>query len=470
MAGPDRVTFTINTETGGGQQFSIGGLALLAPLDANATVSANDVDEYPIAQLVADDHGDGSALHDGAQAALSQVDSILAVGVDDFTDDGGTTSPFTESLGDSSSGTLGDTDSDGSSERAPLTDVSSFKTDGSAIAGDILYTTDDPTTLTEGTDYTADDVIINPISGDYQIGTNEQPASGGTSEATYTVHDWTAAFNALNENPYEIAVPAGFDYKAANAGVYDEFLTNAQNHDKTLITAAASGAAAETGDATDLKTTVNAQSDRAFQVHAHKTSAGDAQSAFAALVANTPVAGTLVGADAPRGLTFDTVQYNSQEIGDPDSPATDTFFDIGVVPTYRRGLNGPVKISGDLSTVAGTEFFRNISTWRALRFVNLEVEQSLQALRDQSRTSVPFNGIGRRNIHARIKEALDRLVNHPEQGNVIEPVDMNEITVPAPDTLSDTDITKRIWRNIEYPVPLVGQAEVFTVVANARLA
>lgn len=467
MAGPDRVTFTINTEVGGGQQFSVGGLALLAPLDDNATVSANVVDEYPIAQRVADDHGDASALHNGAQAALAQVDSILALGVDDLTQDG-TTSPFTESLGTSATGYLGDTDDDDVSERAPLTDVTDFKTDGSAIAGEILFTTSDPTTLSEGTDYTADDVIINPITGQYQIGTDEAPSS--SSEATYESHDWTAAFDALNENPYEVAVPAGFPYQASNAGVYDEFLTNAQAHDKTLITAAASGVDAETGDATDLKTVVNAQSDRQLQVFAHKTSAGDAQSAFAAKVANSPVAGTLVNADAPRGLTYDTVQYSSVEIGDPDTPATDTFFDIGVVPLYRRGLNGPVKISGDLSTVAGTEFFRNISTWRALRFVNLEVEQAIQALRDASRTSVPFNGIGRRNIQARIKEALDRLVSHPEQGTVIEPVDMSEITVPPVDDLSDTDITKRIWRNIEYPVPLVGQAEVFTVVANARLA
>lgn len=450
----------------GGVRQGVGVPVFIAPLDAGASVGAEEVKSYSRISDVTDDFGNGSDHEEAAKAALPQLEEALFVAADDFTDDNGDTGPFTETItGTSTSGTIGDIDDDGTSERVPITTVTDVKVDGSVISGDILYMHKDPSTFS----VSSDDVLINPVDGSYELGT----APSTDAEFSYEVHDWDAVFDLLDSaEEYEATIYANKVFKSETIGVYDKFTTHAENQRKVVVAALSSGVDPATLDAPASSPgdpeegLVEDNGSQALQLHSLHFSSGDATSAYAATIMSFQTNGSATEQPAPQTITHESAKtYRQTEIGDPESPSTGTFLNVGVVPTYRdRGLQ--VMAADRAAQPISENFFRNFSTTRVLYEAITRIERQLVLLRREDPTAIPFNGDGQAAVRGAIKEVIDDMVADDK----LAPTSITELVVPAPSTLSDSDKVSRVWSGIEVPINIVGQAEVFLLDLNAVLA
>lgn len=416
-----------------------GGLALLAPLDGDATVSANVVKKYRRASDVKTDHGDGSLLHEGAKAAFgSGIASLFAIGVDEVTG-----SPFSQTRGDTAA-VNEDTDanSGGVFTNMPLTSVTSASRDGTNILAGVKFTTADPSTITPA----AAELYINPKTGKWKLGTATTGGGPGLV-ITFSSHDWTSAFEVLENEVFEYLVPAGSPFTAANYGIYDAFVTEAIASKKVVAGALASGVAP--GDVDGSPTNFDVQGFRnglLYLIAGHYT--GDLTSAIGAYLAKSRVNATTKEQLAPTGVTF-TQGYLRSEYGDEESPASGTFHYIGVNAVYKDE-GGSYRITNDRADTGLTDFYRFHSSYRSVRYCEVSIESDVIAARRASNIALPYTDQG----IAAIKTVIEGVLGRIQKEGVI---DEYIVTMPALADISSTDRLNRVLPGVDVYVRLAGQ-------------
>lgn len=433
----ETVVVNTNTNVGGVVRAGANQLALIAPLDGAATVSANVVKKYRRASDVAVDHGDGSALHTGAKAALANgLPSVFLVGV--------TESNAVETSGDSAAVTDSDDADANPLANLPATLVNSVSVDGTSNT--IVYVSGDPLVDT----VPADTIHINMKTGAWKVGTATS-GSGAGVVIDYDYHDWDSAFNQLDLESIEYYVPAGMTFNEQNFGVYDHFVTHAASSNK--LVAGAYDSAVAPADVSDVTNAI--RSGRLKLLGAHYS--GDLVSAFAGAAANRGVNATSKEQLAPAGVTY-TDTYTLSDFGAEETPASGTFHFMGANAVFRdRG--GSYRISNDRAATGLTDFERFHSTRRSVRYVDNNLNEDLLALRRGSGTAIPYTAAGFAAIEASINATLRRMRT---QGIISD----GGVNMPSIEDMTSTDRLNRVVNGIEVFITLAGQVHMFAIELN----
>lgn len=437
----DTVGVTVIEESAGVVRAGANQAALIAPLDSNATVSANVVKRYRRQSDAENDHGEGSDIATGVGAALEAgLPRVFTVASGENSN-----SPNTETLDTTS----GDNDADpatgiGSSESfdpLPLTTVTSATaSDGSSTQDlTIEYTSQDPNSLTPDTDT----IIINTKTGDFELDASGLTNAFSSVDITYEWHDWDDALDKLDLNSYEYHTYANHDYDAESFGVFDKLLSHASTENKLVAAALSTGIS--TTDAETLADNTS-NGDRCFLVAAHFT--GDLTSAVTADVARRRVNATTKEQQAPRGITYDD-SYTQTDYGGEESPASGTFHNFGVNAIYEDP-GGTFRYTNDRAVTGLTDFYRFHSTRRSVRFAENRIEEDLLALRRSSGTSIPFTTAGINAVRTAIRGSLSFL---RREGIIAEGI----VETPTIDEISDTDRQNRVLDFVDVAIRLAGQ-------------
>lgn len=446
-------TTVINTKTGVGGAARSGAnqLALIAPYDATATISANVVKKVRRSSDADTLFGAGSKLAAGAKAALgSNVPHVYMVQAAAKSG-----SPFTETRG--TAGTGGAT-STGTLPAAnmPITSVTSVSRDGTALTtAQIKFTHLDPT----GETVAASDILINPLTGKWKLGTATTGAGAGMV-MIYQSHDWAKALDALDLFDYEIVAPANTPFEAVNYGVYATLLTEANTVDINKIVAGALPSGAVPSDYTLLVTAVQSAAVGRLSLLASKGYTGDLGSAWAAMVARSEVTATAKEQTAPAGVTY-TDSYVRSDFGDEESPAAGTFHNYGVNAVFAD-KTGTYRVSNDRAVAGLTSFYRFKGTRRSQRLCETTIEDDILALRRGNDTAIPFTEGGLASIKNTILSSLAWLSNKGV-------IDNYNLVMPSLADISAGDRANRVLSGLEVSVRLTGQIHMVKLDLNIEV-
>jgi hypothetical protein len=457
LAAVDFVITTTNLDAKGSGRRGARILALVAPLEAlGGSESANVVKRVIRVADAEEFFGVGSKLALGAKAAInSGARPIFEVAADDLAG-----SPFTETFGTGGAITTGTL----TAANLPLTEITAASRDGSNILAGVKFTSKDPATVSPAP--AAAEVFINPKTGAFKLGTATTGAGAGFV-VTYKSHDWQAAFNVLALEDYEILAPAGFQFTAQNFGIYDKFLTEAEDRFKLVCGGLADGVAVtDVGDATansifdvaDIGT-----KPRLNLLAAFYASGDDLTSAWAGDRVADVANGTSKMQPAPEGVTYDD-SYLEDDFGAEESPAAGTWHAAGVNAVIKNEF-GAFEVTNDRSRTPYTDFQKFWSTTRNIRAVNVRVEGDLINARRRSSVAIPFTQGGMEIIRGVIENSLSSLLG---QG-LIAPEPAPVVIVPNVEEVDATDRANRVVTGVEYTYRLPGQVHLVKIVANVSI-
>lgn len=446
MAATETVLISVRTNQAGGTRRGAGQVALLAPLEGGATVSAGIFSRYLRPEDAVTDFGAGTDLAEAVTAALDAgAPVVYAGGVPILTG-----SPFTETFGAGSSITTGTL----TAARMPITSITSVTRDGTVITPNIVYTHGDPTLLTPA----ANAIAINPYSGAFKLGTATTGASSGLV-VVYASHDWDSAFASLDLKDYEYHAPAGRPFNAANYGLYRKFMTHANTQNKLVAAAFESGVAPE--DVDDLVTAFHTlNGGRLKLLAAYYT--GDLSAAFMGNEASRPVHGTSKEQPAPDGVVY-TDTYLPNEFGTEEVPDAADFHGFGANAVYQDRL-GVYRITNDRAATALGDFERFHSTRRSIRRTVQDVEDSLLAARQGNPLAFPYTDAGLLAIKGNIERTLSALADE----GVIDR-EFNEVRMVPLSLISDADRLNRVVPGVDVFIRLSGQVHLIKINLNVEV-
>lgn len=440
MASTETVLITTNENVTGAVRAGANQLSLVAPLEGGATVSANVVKKVTRSSDADTFFGAGSKLAEGAKAAFdSGAPFVYLVGADEKTG-----SPFTDTFGAATVITTG------TLANIPASSITSVTRDSTPITGaNITFTHLDPT----GETVAAGAILFNMKTGAFKIGT-ATTGSGPGLLIVYVVHDWSAAFDALAANSYEVVAPAGYTLTQENYGIYDKVLSLAGTENKIVAGSLDSGT---TPDDIDVFATA-IRNGRFSVLTAYHT--GDLTSSWAAFVAKSRVNATAKEQPAPGGATY-TDTYVRADYGDEESPASGTFHFIGINAVFKDN-GGTFRVSNDRAMVGLTDFNRFKGTKRSTRFCEVTIEDDLLAVRRASDTAIPFTQGGL----AVIRTTLESSIGFLRDRGIID-----EATLIMPDLadIPTADIANRILSGVEVSVRLAGQVHAIELDLNVSV-
>lgn len=438
---------TINTNIVGGAVPTLGrGLAIIGPHTQSGDLVENGVVVEAKIQRTADDaFGADSLLAEAYRSAKnSGLKRVLLMGVAPLSG-----SPFSQTFGAGGSGL---TSFQLTAGNMPLTSVASVDVDGVAMT--ISYTTADPSSLTPG----AGTVVINKETGEGKTGT--ATAAGAGIVVAYDSHDWEAAFDIIDLEPYEFLVPAGVTFSADDWGIVKKFIEHAVDEDRRWAFGTPSGVAKATYTGLlDLISGTEEEGKRGFTLAAYYTD-GDFTAAVAAMLALAPARGTMKFNEAPGGVTY-TDTYTFTDYGGERNPVSGTFHHKGGNAVYRN-RQGVYEVTNDRAVTPLTSAYRFQSTDRVLRKARDLANSSLEALRRSSTTAldISLEGI------LKVKTTLEA-VGH----SMFEDKDIDEFIVNVPDLedVSSSDRAERFLDDTEFFVRIRGQLHAIELDLNAEL-
>lgn len=440
---------TINTNIIGGVVPTLGrGLAIIGPhTQSGDLVPTLQVVEAKIQRTADDAFGAGSPLAEAYRSAKnSGLKRVLLMGVPALT--GG---PFTETFGDAASVTEFDLDAD----NLPVTSITSVTVDG--VAKTVEYTTADPAGLTVA----ADTVVINRETGAGKSGT----ATTGTDEGivvVYAAHDWDAAFEIIDLEPYEYLVPAGVTFSADDWGVVSKFIDHAVDEDRMWAFGSQSGAAqADLVALAALISGTEEQGKKGFVLAAeYDEASGDFTASVAAMLAKSPARGSMKFNEAPGGVTY-TGTYTFAQYGGERTPASGTLHYAGINAVYKN-RQGAYEVTNDRAVTTLVSDYRFHSTERVVRKARDLANSQLEALRRSDPTALDISTEG----ILKVKATLEA-VGH----SMFEDKDIDEFIVNVPDVedVPSGDRAERFLDNVEFNIRLRGQIHAIELDLNAEL-
>lgn len=433
---------TVREGQGGAVRQGANQLALVAPIEGGATISANVVKKVTRTSDAETWFGAGTKLALGVAAALgSGMKFVYAVAVAAKTG-----SAFTQTFGANptvvTTGTL-------TSANMPLTAVTAATRDGTNILAGVKFTHDIDTAVPA-----AAEVYFNPKTGEFKLGTATTGAGAGFI-VTYTAHDWSAAFDALNAYLYEVVTVAGYAYTAQNYGIIDKVVSEATTDNKIVATALASAVLPA-----DVKLMVESlRNGRLVIAAAHYT--GDMASAFGAMIAKSRVGATLKEQEAPSGVSY-TGTYVRSDFGDEESPVDGTFHEMGVNAVFLDNGN-TYRLSNDRASVGLTDFYVFKGTQRSVRYCEVVIDDELLALRRASEDAIPFTAGGLALVRGHILSALGFLRDEGViDGNFV-------VVMPEIGDISASDKAARILPGVDVSVTLTGQVHMIKLDLNVSV-
>lgn len=442
---------TSQTEAPSGE----GIVAVVAPLDALATVSANVAKRYYRSADAETDHGAGSLAAVGvATVNANGARPPIAAAAGQRSG-----SPFTETLGASGGGgaiTTGTLNA----ARMPIrkADVSAASRDGTNILAGVKFTTEDPTTLTPG----AAEVYINPKTGAFKLGTATSGAGAGFV-ITYKAYDWEKALDALDAfGEFEMVAIAGLPLTADNYGVYDKVSSWCSSKRKLLVGAMGSAVKPADINATDFKVTA-LSGDHIYLIAANGYT-GDLVSAMAARLAREPANATTKDQAAPLQSVSFTDYYQRADFGNDVSPdATTTFHGLGVNAVYRD-RSGTARISSARARIGYSDNAKFIFRRRVVNAVAKGLDNRLRAFRQSTSTDIPFDANGIAGVRSQIGSELAEYIR---RGWIAT---NPTITIPPLAEIPAGEIGNAVLNDIQVAVRLPGQMHVFEILLDASLA
>jgi hypothetical protein len=430
------------------------GLAILGPHTQSGDEVAVNVPVVAKIQRTADDSfGAGSAIATAfASAKASGIAEAILMGVGPRSG-----SPFSETFGAASAITTGTLNA----ARLPITSIASASRDSTNITANIVYTHQTGTGLT-GLTVAANAVAINLETGEFKLGT-ATTGSGAGFVVTYASHDWDAAFDVLDLNSYEYAVPAGVTFSAASWGIVNKFISRAQEAegDKMWCFGLDSGVTPAT--ISPLVATVSGTQTlgkKGFLLADHYTG-GDLTAALGATLAKAPTAATMKLQEAPAVARDGTSTYTFTDYGGELAPASGTFHYMGVNAVYRNRF-GDYEMTNDRAVVGLTDQYRFHSTERKVRKARELANNTLEALRRNSSTAADMSDSGIATVKASLDGVGQRLL---EDGDIEE----WRTVVPKAADIPEADRAVRFLDNVLFSIRLTAQIQFIDVNLEATL-
>lgn len=433
-----------------------GGMAIIGPLDASATVAADVVKPYTSPPAVATDHFSGSTIHEASKAAFGAKARPIFIG--GFSD---VTLPAigTRTFGDASAidtGTL-------PSALLPLYDAGAVTIDGVAY-DTIIYTSQVPNatnfpSLGDGTGATDLELVVNPKTGVFLSGLTTTGSGAGIVFASPKSPDWAKLREIIAGKPVDIVYLAGWENKPQYWAVWDSHATWANGPTVRMRAAAAlpdgigstgdgtAGGLDTFNDHTDGDTVaelVGAMPHDNLHLTAwHKStsfpSGFDIGAAFAAGIAGLGQSGSTALKPVPDSIRtyIDTLEvFTPSEYGALVDPATDTLHEVGVNSIVLDTANQP-KWSALRSTKAYVTDAFNFNDFDTRGRIN-RVNNVFQGIVNTWIAGAPQSGLFDDDHLARLR---DRLITASgdlkREGTIVKPVADADIFIPTrADTLA----------------------------------
>lgn len=443
--GTQKLTLSSNFSSARISQPSTGGLLVISPRDAGATVAANVIKSYIDADLVIADHGANSGLAFSAPFAQHNVQKWWMGSFADGANAVVGQRTFGANPGPGvSTGTLPASETN----IYALTTVSIDGTDVDRIN----YTAGDPTAAV--LDNSGDgEVWFNPITRVFKTSRASSGVGAGII-LNYTRLNLTPLFAQALQKPIKTLTFGGnWRHNAQYAAAWRTLTQFASTND--LMVYGAVDDSSDPASATLQAVIAANRSDSIQLVAAKQTYPNDEDLgvAYAALYSRTEPNHTLKDQLAPAGITYATeLPYTRDEYGDDVDPNADTFHKIGVNAIAPSDDGGTFIITSERCTTEYADATNVLfgGTRRTANAANDLVRFEVNQVLTDGKASAKFDRKGM----ATVKAAFQAGLTSAASAGYIDPDDSNLIFPDLEDT-DEVDRKKRFLDGVKYDMRVI---------------
>lgn len=435
----DIVDVNVTTSLAGFPEPSFGAVVVLG---TQGTGTVNDPTEYQGAGGVDDDHGTSNDFANAVDEVKARgAETVYGMLLDK-------TVVADEVIGNSDSTSTSSGTLSGSGIVLPTEkETINVSVDGSSKT--VIFTTQDPTTLSLATDEAA----VNTKTKDVATGESSSGTGAGI-EVDYGHVDMTAGFGALDAIDYEIVLMSETKADEGWLGVLDAIETEV-GKDETRAVFATEKAASVT-DAQAISTALPASARLAGW--AHKSDDDVAAVAAGTMAVVKPWVTLLY---KPFTGLAQQNEYGGDQIGDPDTASTfegGDSNDAGPLNVVARIGGALVSSNGLTLEGSGGTFGGWIDTVRTRDLMVRNIENRLTQLR-LNKDKIAFDEGGFGSIRNAIEQELVNLVRKGALSSF-------SLFIPPADSVSDSNKSSRKLPGIRIEATLAGDVHDFTVELN----
>lgn len=443
--GTQKLTLASNFSSARISKPGTGGLLVIAPRDAGATVLANDIKSYRDADVVITDHGANSGLALSAPFAQHNVQKwwMASFGDGDVADAEDRT--FGANPGpDVSTGTL-------PASETNIYELTTATIDGVAVSR-VKYTANDPTTEVMD-DTGAGEIWFNPITRAFKTSRASSGAGAGII-LTYKRMNLTPLFAQALQKPIKTLTFGGnWRHDAQHVAAWRTLVAFAATNDLMVY-----GAVADASDptVTTFQNLIATNRSDSIQLIAAKQtfpSTEDLGVAYAALYSKTEPNHTLKDQPAPKGITYSTtLPYTRDQYGDDVDPNAGTFHKIGVNAIVPSDDGGTFIISSERATTEYSDATDVLfgGTRRTANAANDLVRFEVNRVLTDGKASAKFDKRGM----ATVKAAFIAGLNAAAVAGYIDPDD-SDLTFPDLEDTDEVDRKKRFLDGVKYGMRVI---------------